>query len=42
MLLSSNEHELMFLAGMIKYVSSAYFDIEFVGETGCKSDAVMT
>jgi len=42
MLLSSDEHEWMFCAGMIKYVSSAYFAIKFVCETGCKSYAVMT
>jgi len=32
----------MLIAGIIRHVSSAYFDIKLVCETGCKSDAVMT
>jgi len=40
-LVSSAGPELMFPAGIITYVSSAYFAIKFAGEDGCKSDAVM-
>jgi len=32
----------MLIAGIIGYVSSAYFDVKLVCETACKSDSVMT
>ena len=41
-LLISAEHDLALVAGIIKYVSSAYFNIRLPGVTECKSDAVTT
>ena len=42
MLVISAGHDLTLVAGIIKYVSSAYFDIKFPGVTDRKSDAVTT
>jgi len=41
MLPSSSGQEWMLLAGKGKYVSSAYFNMKFVWETGWRSEAVM-
>jgi len=42
LLLISAEHDLTLVAGMIKYVASAYFDKKLAGVTECRSDTMTT